>query len=376
MKQAAVALHKAGQWSIVYDAQWRIAWLSDAQVSNLKFENHAHTSGVREHALAWNDSRFWAMNRQYCLDFGGFVLADMPGGKDELRGIACPEVCALIDKMTPNDDNVLRTFVSGRQLEDVQVTVDITIVRLRDSVGTFVGAVYIQKPGGDAFTLAAMTNIISPQMVQQMGTVLKAARRPAAILCADLDGSAPLSRHLSTASYFRLMRRWVFSADRCIVNDGGLVGRHAGDGVTAFFLAESLGSESTAARACISAARSIRQAAVELAENENSEIEPSEVVTRFGLHWGSTLYVGAISSQGRFEVTALGDQVNEAARIEACASGGRTLASKELIERLSRDDALALGIDVELVNYSALGSLSTATEKARRDAPVLAVYDV
>lgn len=170
------------------------------------------------------------------------------------------------------------------------------------------------------------------------------------------------------------MRRWVFSADRCIVNVGGLVGRHAGDGVTAFFLAESLGSESMAARACISAARSIQQAAVELAEN--SEVEFGEVVTRFGLHWGSTLYVGAISSQGRFEVTALGDQVSETARIEACASGGRTLASKELIERPSRDDALALGIDVELVNYSALGSLSTATEKARRDAPVIAVCDV
>jgi class 3 adenylate cyclase len=75
-------------------------------------------------------------------------------------------------------------------------------------------------------------------------------------------------------------------------------------------------------------------------------------------------------------VTALGDQVNEAARIEACASGGRTLASKELIERLSKDDAIALGIDVKLVNYFALGALSTATEKARRDAPVLAVCDV
>jgi hypothetical protein len=212
LKQAAVALHKAGQWSIVYDAQWRIAWLSDALVSILKFENH--TSSVREHALAWNDSRSWGMNRQYCLDFGGFVLADMPGGKDELRAIACPEVCALIDEMTPNDDNVLHTFVSGRQLADVHVTVDITIIRLRDSAGTFVGAVYIQKPpgGDDALTLAAMTNIISPQMVHQMGAVLIAARWPAAILCADLDGWTPLSRHLSTANYFRLMRRWVFSA--------------------------------------------------------------------------------------------------------------------------------------------------------------------
>jgi len=374
LRQAAIALHGARQWSIVYDAHWRIAWLSDAQFANLKHENHAHTSREREHAMAWNDSLFWAMNHQYCLDFGGFVLADLPGGKDELRSVECPEVCVLIDEMTPNHDDVLRTQVIGRQLEDVRVTVDITIIRLRDSLGTFVGAIYIQKPGGDAFTLAAMTAIISPQMVQQMRDTSRAARRPAAILCADLDGSTPLSRRLSTENYFRIMRRWVFSADRSIVNNGGLVGRHAGDGVTAFFLAESLGSESEAARACIAAARSIRQAALTIAEG--NEIDPSEVVTRFGLHWGSTLYVGAISTQGRYEVTALGDQVNEAARIEACASGGRTLASKELIERLSKDDAIALGIDVKLVNYFALGALSTATEKARRDAPVLAVCDV
>jgi class 3 adenylate cyclase len=38
-------------------------------------------------------------------------------------------------------------------------------------------------------------------------------------------------------------------------------------------------------------------------------------------------------------VTALGDEVNEAARIEACASGGRMLASKTLIERLDPNDA-------------------------------------
>jgi class 3 adenylate cyclase len=374
LRQAAVALHAAGQWGIIYDAQWRIAWLSDAQVSNLINEGHVQTSGERQHALAWNDSQFWAMNPQYCLDFGGFVLADTPGGKDELRGIACPEVGAFIDDMIPNDDNVVATSVNGRQLDDVQVTADIIIVRLRDLTGTFVGAVYIQKPAGDAFILAAMTGIISPQMVQQMRSVIRAARRPAAILCADLDGSTSLSRRLSTANYFRLVRRWVFSTDRCIVNEGGLVGRHAGDGVTAFFLAESLGSESGAARACISAARSIRQAAERIAER--SDVNPGEVVTRFGLHWGSTLYVGAISSQGRFEVTALGDQVNEAARIEACASGGRTLASKELMERLAHDDAIALGIDTESVSYSALGDLSTATEKARRDAPVFAVCDV
>ncbi len=107
-----------------------------------------------------------------------------------------------------------------------------------------------------------------------------------------------------------------------------------------------------------------------------SELAPDDVVLRFGLHWGSTLYVGNIATAGRTEVTALGDEVNEAARIEACATGRRALASKDLLERLDPDDAAALGLDPDRVTYTRLSELNTATEKARRDAPAIAVYDV
>ena len=79
---------------------------------------------------------------------------------------------------------------------------------------------------------------------------------------------------------------------------------------------------------------------------------------------------------GRTEVTALGDEVNEGARIEACATGGRALASKALVERLEPGDAAALDIDAGHITYTALADLSTATEKARRDAPAIAVCEV
>ena len=42
------------------------------------------------------------MNHQYCLDVGGFVLADTPGGKDELRSLANEEIRHLVDEMRPN----------------------------------------------------------------------------------------------------------------------------------------------------------------------------------------------------------------------------------------------------------------------------------
>jgi hypothetical protein len=59
--------------------------------------------------------------------------------------------------------------------------------------------------------------------------------------------------------------------------------------------------------------------------------------------------------------------------IEACASGGRALASKNLIERLDPEDAAALDLDPDRVTYAPLGELTTATEKARRDAVKIAI---
>ena len=191
---------------------------------------------------------------------------------------------------------------------------------------------------------------------------------------ADLEASSPLARRLSTAQYFAFGRRLVRSADQCIIDHGGLVGRHAGDGIVAFFLAETAGSESAAARACIETARALRAALVDL--TDRSGLRQSDVSLRFGLHWGATLYVGRITTVGRSEVTALGDEVNEAARIEACATGGRTIASKPLVERLDDADAQALEIDSDHATYTLLADLDTATDKARRDAPTIAVCDV
>ena len=208
----------------------------------------------------------------------------------------------------------------------------------------------------------------------RMQQVAKAARRPAAIMFADLEASSPLARRLSTASYFALARRMARRADECVIDAGGLVGRHVGDGVVAFFLAETAGSESAAGRGCIEAARNLRDAMVEVAAR--SELQPEDLVMRFGLHWGATLYVGQIATSGRTEVTALGDEVNEGARIEACATGGRALASKELLERLEPEDAAALELDPDRVTYTPLADLPTATEKARRDAPAIAVCEV
>jgi class 3 adenylate cyclase len=307
---------------------------------------------------------------------GPWALAAAPGGREELREKVDPRLRDVLDELSPDEESTAISYVvsgsgigrrapfDARQLAE----------RIHDASGQFVGIVNQSMTAVGMATLGALASIGDLGHFERMMGVARAERRPAAILFADLEGSSSLARRLSTASYFALGRRLALAADRCVIDAGGLVGRHVGDGVVAFFLGETAGSESAAARGCIEAARELRKAVIEVAVR--SELQPEDVLLRFGLHWGSNLYVGNISTAGRSEVTALGDEVNEAARIEACASGGRALASKDLIERLDPEDSAALGLDPDHVTYTALGELETATEKARRDAPTIPVCEV
>lgn len=305
---------------------------------------------------------------------GGMLLADSAGGRAELRSAVDPTFHDLVDELEPIESDVLHASFLGVVFDGRLGSFPIVLMRHRDGKGARWGAsLLFGSPVGMAVGLA-MTGQGDADHFERMMGVSSARRRPGAVLMADLESSSQLSRRLSTATYFDLGRRLVRVADRCIVDNGGLVGRHVGDGIAAFFLEEHLGTEAAAARACVTAARDLAARLPGVAER--SGLAPDDVNVRFGLHWGATLHVGNITSAGRTEVTALGDEANEAARIEACATGGRMLASKALLERLAATDAAELGLDPSRVTYTPLGQFATATDKARRDAPSLSVYDI
>lgn len=297
------------------------------------------------------------------------------GGREAVREAVDPSLRDLVDELPDGDARHTITYAGpGIGLQGRRVDVLCTAVRIRDAGRLLAGTATFMKPAAGMGVLGALAGVGDLQHFERMQRVVRPARRPAAILFADLEGSSPLARRLSTASFFGLSRRLVRAIDGCIIDAGGIVGRHVADGVVAFFLAEVVGGESAAARAAITAARAVRVEALQVAER--SGLAAEDVVLRFGLHWGSTLYVGQMATRGRAEVTAMGDEVNETSRIEACATGGRALASKVLVERLDAADAAALGLDPARMSYVRLSDLQTANEKARRDAPAIAVCDV
>lgn len=380
----AVALRDSGQWADIVDRHWRWVYSTDDQrriygglleLAAVALGSHYFGPEALRVRLGWRSGpNTPELTRELFAAFGGLVLADTPGGHEELSRLVDPTLRELVAGLEPTASApavpiAWRGNIVGRPVRALTFA-----IRIHDVQGDRVGTALISKPGASMAVVATVASAGDPRHFERMQTLAKAGRRPGAILFADLEASSPLARRLPTATYFSLGRRLVRAADQCVIDAGGIVGRHGGDGVVAFFLAEVAGSESAAAKGCIEAVRALQQALPDVATR--SGLDPDGVVLRFGLHWGSKLFVGQVTTSGRAEVNALGDEVNETARIEACATGGLVLASKDLLERLDNGDAVALDLDPVGLSYTALADLPGATEKARRDAPAVAVTEL
>ena len=382
---SAVEQLERSEWAAeLWSADWRLAWVSSALKAAVG-EYDDERLGVGRH---WIESRWnptWLRSvtdgtrRRAVFDELPHIAAETPGGMEAIRALADPERLAMIADVEPIEPPPVWTygvhFVQG-SLPPVKVVA--TAVRLRDERGERLGTVAVYGPGLPP-ALVTLVARGDPGMFERMARLMDPGRHRTAILFADLQASSVLSRRLSSAAYFDLIRTLTTAIDDAVVRGSGIVGRHAGDGVTAFFLADDLGSASATARAAIEAGRTIGASAATAAaglESEHGPLAAEDVRMNVGVHWGGALYLGQVVTGGRLEVTALGDEVNEAARIQQSARDGALLASKSLLERLEPDDAAALDLDPDRIRYRTLAELEGATDKARRDAGNVAIAEI
>jgi class 3 adenylate cyclase len=292
-------------------------------------------------------------------------------------------------------DDLGRRFAADRDAAPIWVSpVELTLAQRRRPVGmlgvtvragdgTLAGTALVFAPLLPARVLALVSEG-DEAMFTRMADLTEPRRRPAAVVFADIDSSGPLSRLLPTPAYFELIRRFTTTFDDLVAQHAGIVGKHAGDGASAFFLAAQADDdehpgESDAASAALAVALAFPpavQGIVEELAGEGVGVAVADCRVNLGVHWGANLYFGQIVTGGRLEVTALGDEVNECARIEQVATGGQTLVSKMVLERLDGDAARALGIDPMTLTYRVLADLADTDRKALRDAGSLAVVDL
>lgn len=385
----AAGLEEAGWAAYILDSEWRFVWVS-SELKALVGESDPDRLGLGEHTLIAQARPVWELykpevERDWLLFRISLILADTDKTRNEVAELATE----LLEKPQHRERaNAIREQI--RALSPLELpawtfrlpggaTVSPELggivqfgSRLRDPEGSFLGVVELFVNDVPA-TLATALTRGNRAMYERMSRLSDPGRREAAIVFGDLERSADLARHLPSATYFDLIRSLTSEVDRAVAEAGGVVGRHAGDGVTAFFLAESLGSPAAASYAAVQVGVRLNQLASEIAEMLG--LDGSSISLNVGLHWGATVYMGQLTG-GRLEVTALGDEVNECARVQESARGGSILATKDVLERLEAAAAAELGIDLDAITYTTIAELETASEKAVRDAGGLAVSPI
>lgn len=362
-------LDATGWAAEVTDAEWRTVWASEEMKLVLRAERYRDL-GVGSHFLQARDSPSPALDRvtvqsgrEWLALHVPFVMHDTGATLEDLRELVRPGYHGVLEGLEAAPTPARWTFrLDLRELGAVRGLGS----RIVDDDGVFHGTAFLYGSTLPASLLAFIARGDASHF-GRMAELIEPGRRNAAVLFADVEGSTDRSRRLPSARYFEIVRTLNTELDAAILEQGGIVGKHAGDGVSAFFLADQVGTISGAASAGIAAARRMHDAA--------GDIE-GEWRINIGVHWGATLYMGQIATSGRLEVTALGDEVNECARIQEAARGGQLLASKPLLERLDPGDAAALGIDPAAIEYCLVTELPGAGEKTRHDAPSLAVAEL
>jgi class 3 adenylate cyclase len=366
------------------DAEWRLVWVSE-ELKGLLGIHDDEQLGFGRHILERYQLPPW---RSMVTDESAaqafarnvpYLAHGTPGGVEALREFAGEELRALLDSVEPSPIPPLWAFEMDVLLDGAPGgRVWCYSARLHDEAGELFGIARVYTAGLPAHLLVLVARG-DEVLFERMAQVAEPRRRATAVLFADLDSSGVLSRRLSGAAFFRLIATMGAAIDDAVIEREGIVGKHAGDGATAFFLAEQLGSESAAARAALETACALPELVArtidELRESE-LPVDAAECRLNVGVHWGASLFIGQLSTSGRLEVTALGDEVNECARIEQSAHEGQVLASKAIVERLSDADAEALGLAPEKLAYRTIAELPGAGEKAARDAGAIAVVDL
>lgn len=369
LEDLAEALERTGWAAELCDAEWHLVWAS-SQLRLLLKVTGDEDLGIGLHLLRSRDCPAWhrvttpaaraawvaenlPLMAAECLDGGERLL-------DEARalfGIEGAQAAPDLPVWTGEVESVGTEVSLGRARYFG--------ARIRDERGEAAGTIFIYGSTLPAALLALVARGDRRQF-ERMARLVDPARHEAAILFADIEASGDLSRHLSSRAYFELVSELWSAGDDAVIQNAGLVGKHAGDGFTAFFLVDDLGSASRAAAAAIASAHRL----LDIADRISGRLAGSGQQLRLnvGVHWGPSLFMGQIVTGGRLEVTALGDEVNEASRIQHAARGGTILASKPLVEHLAPADAKRCAVDPAQLSYELLAELPDADAKDVRDA--------
>lgn len=148
--------------------------------------------------------------------------------------------------------------------------------------------------------------------------------RQVTVLIVDLRGFSSLAETCSSATLIALLKPFFEHMTSLVHAHGGFVDKFLGDGVMALFGAPTACAEHLQ-RALLCAAR-MQQAMVGI-NSEHVQQGLPEIHTGIGINTGEVM-VGSFGPEEHREYTAIGDEVNFAARVESFSLRGQVLLSE------------------------------------------------
>lgn len=159
------------------------------------------------------------------------------------------------------------------------------------------------------------------------------------MLFTDVRGSTALSEQMSPLDFSRLINRFFVLATKVVIEEEGLVEKLAGDEVAAFWGAGFAGPDYV--RRTVNAARSILRV-----------MKREDIPVGIGVHTGIA-YFGAMGvADGLVNISAIGDEVNAAARLASKAAAGEILLSETALNAAGLDGSGLEARSLELKGIS------------------------
>lgn len=159
------------------------------------------------------------------------------------------------------------------------------------------------------------------------------------MLFADVRGSTALSETMSPTAFSQLINRFYAGSTKIIIEEDGLVEKLAGDSVAAFWGAGFAGPNYV-------------QRTVNVARNIARVMARQQIPVGIGVHSG-VAYFGAMgTAEGLTEISAIGDEVNAAARLASKAAAGEIVISEQALKAAGIDSSGLESRNLELKGIS------------------------
>jgi adenylate cyclase len=170
---------------------------------------------------------------------------------------------------------------------------------------------------------------------QRRVDIAQGSERDIAIMFADIRGFTALSEGRLPYDVVFILNRYFATVGHAVESAGGRVDKFLGDGAMALFGIES--GAAAGCRAALAAARQMSERLTELNASLRDEIDrPLRI--GIGIHCGPTI-IGEMGYGGAAALTAIGDAVNTASRLEELTKeyACELVVSEEVVRRAAFD---------------------------------------